>query len=84
MPQNSLALGKHCSHANLLVLSFGNILSTDQEGGGEEVGWGGGEDARSQSRYHSDCPTGPCRRGGRAWRTSKHNLGGEGGGDEGD
>ena len=42
MPQNSLALGKHCSHANLLVLSFGNILSTGQEGGGEEVGSGGG------------------------------------------
>ena len=51
----------------------------------EEEKWvEGGEDARSKSRYPSDCPTGPCRRGGRAWRTSKHNLGGEGGGDGGE
>ena len=40
---NSLALGKHCCYANTFVLSFGNILSTGQEGGagGEEAGWGG-------------------------------------------
>ena len=30
-------------------------------------------------RHPSACPTGPCRRGGRAWRPSKHpEKGGEG------
>ena len=34
-------------------------------GGGAEKG--GKEEASLESRYPSDCPTGPCRIGGRAW-----------------
>ena len=33
-PVNILALGKHCSHAIVLVLSFGSIFVTGQESGG--------------------------------------------------
>ena len=30
----------------------------------------GEEEASLVNRYPSDCPTGPCRRGGRAWSLS--------------
>ena len=45
-----------------------------------EPGQGGGK-ACMQTFQCSACPTGPCRRGGRAWRPSKPpEIGGEGGG----
>ena len=31
----------------------------------------GEEEARPVCRHPSSCPTGPCRRGGSAWRPSK-------------